>query len=399
MLNDTRVRNAKPGMRPTKLSDAFGLYLLLQPHGSKLWRLAYRYDGKQKTLALGVYPFVTLAQARSERDDARKLIAQGIDPSAQRKTEKRVKAVTETTFQTVAEELVAKLEREQRASATIIKKRWLLSLAYPAFGDRPVAEITAHELLALLREVEGRGLYETAKRLRSTCGMVFRFAIATARADRDPSGDLRGALTSHRVSHRAAIVDPAGIGALLRAIDGFDGHATVRAALRLAPLVFVRPGELRWAEWQEIDLAAAIWSIPKEKMKMRRPHRVPLAKQSLAVLRELKDVTGTGRFLFPSVRTDDRPISDNTLNAALRRLGYGSEEMTSHGFRSMAATRLNEMGWNPDAIERQLAHQEPNAVRRAYTHATEYWSERVKMMQAWADYLDDLRGTKLRLVG
>jgi integrase len=399
MLTDTRIRNAKPRTRPYKMSDAFGLYLLVQPHGSKLWRQAYRYDSKQKTLALGAYPFVTLAQARSGRDDARKLIAQGIDPSAQRKTEKRVKAVTETTFQAVAEELVAKLEREQRASATIIKKRWLLGLAYPAFGDRPVAEITVHELLALLREVEGRGLYETAKRLRSTCGMVFRFAIATGRADRDPSVDLRGALTSHRVSHRAAIVDPAGIGALLRAIDGFDGHATVRAALRLAPLVFVRPGELRWAEWQEIDLAAAIWSIPKEKMKMRRPHRVPLAKQSLAILRELKDVTGAGRFLFPSVRTDDRPISDNTLNAALRRLGYGSEEMTSHGFRSMAATRLNEMGWNPDAIERQLAHQEPNAVRRAYTHAAEYWPERIKMMQAWADYLDDLRGKKLRLVG
>jgi integrase len=400
MLTDTRIRNAKPRTRPYKMSDAFGLYLLVQPHGSKLWRQAYRYDSKQKTLALGAYPFVTLAQARSGRDDARKLIAQGVDPSAQRKTEKRVaKAATEDTFRAVAEELVAKLERERRAPATIVKKRWLLSLVYPALADRPVAEINARELLALLREVDDRGLYETAKRLRSTCGMVFRFAIATGRADRDPSGDLRGALTSHCVNHRAAIVDPAGIAALLRAIDGFSGQATVKAALRLAPLVFVRPGELRWAEWQEVDLAAAVWSIPKEKMKMRRPHRVPLAKQSLAVLRELKDVTGAGRFLFPSIRTDERPISENTLNAALRRLGYGPEEMTSHGFRSMAATRLNEMGWNPDAIERQLAHQEANAVRRAYTHATEYWSERVKMMQAWADYLDDLRGKKLRLVG
>jgi integrase len=397
MLTDTRIRNAKPDTRPIKLTDAFGLHLLIQPHGSKLWRLAYRFDGKQKTLALGVYPAVGLAHARDGRDEARKLLAQGVDPSALRKTGKSVdKVATESTFQAVAEEMVAKLEREQRAPLTIVKKRWLLGLAYPAFGNRSVAEITAHELLAMLREVESRGLYETAKRLRSTCSMVFRFAIATRRADRDPSGDLRGALTSHRVSHRAAITDPAGVGALLRAIDGLNGQAPTRAALRLAPLVFVRPGELRHAEWQEVDLGAAVWSIPAEKMKMRRPHRVPLAKQSLTILRELKDITGTGRLLFPSLRISDRPICKSTLIAALRRLGYGPEEMTVHGFRSIAATRLNEMGWNPDAIERQLAHQEPNAVRRAYTHGTQYWPERVEMMQAWADYLDGLRTEGLR---
>lgn len=392
-LTDATARNAKPAAKPQKLSDGGGLQLLVQPTGGKLWRLAYRFAGKQKTLALGVYPAVSLAEARGGRDEAKKLLAKGVDPSAQRKVDRQVgKAATDSSFRVVAEEVISKLEREGRAHVTLVKKRWLLDFAFPAFGDRPVAEITARELLALLREIEGRGLYETAKRLRSTCGMVFRFAIATGRADRDPSVDLRGALTTHQVSHRATIVDPAGIGALLRAIDGFDGQPTTRAALRLAAHVFVRPGELRHAEWQEFDLDAAVWSIPAEKMKMRRQHRVPLARQSLAILRDLKEITGSGRWLFPSVRTVARPISENTLNAALRRLGYGSEAMSTHGFRAMAATRLNEMSrWNPDAIERQLAHEEANAVRRAYTHSAEYWPERVSMMQAWADYLDELR--------
>jgi integrase len=390
MLNDTRVRTAKPGQRPIKLSDSGGLHLLIQPHGTKLWRLAYRFGGKQKTLAFGVYPTVSLADARSRRDEAKTLLARSIDPSVQRKAHQQ--AGKDGSFRTVAEEVLAKLEREGRAPATLTKTRWLLDFAFPAFGDRPVAEITARELLALLREIEGRGLYETAKRLRSTCGMVFRYAIATGRAERDPSMDLRGALTTPPVSHRATIVDPTGIGALLRAVDGFYGQPTTRAALRLAAYVFVRPGELRHAEWREFELEAAVWSIPAEKMKMRRPHRVPLARQPLAILRELQEITGGGRWLFPSVRTLTRPISENTLNAALRRLGYGSEAMSTHGFRAMAATRLNEMGrWNPDAIERQLAHQEANAVRRAYTHRAEYWPERVIMMQAWADYLDELR--------
>ena len=222
--------------------------------------------------------------------------------------------------------------------------------------------------------------------------MVFRYAIATGRGERDPSGDLRGALTSRQVVHRATIVEPSKIGALLRAIEGFDGQPMTRAALRLAPHVFVRPGELRHAEWTEFDLEAAVWSIPAGKMKMRRPHRVPLSHQSLAVIRDLRAITGNGRWLFPSVRTVLRPISENTLNAALRRLGYASAEMSTHGFRAMAATRLNETGrWNSDAIERQLAHQEANAVRRAYTHGAEFWSERVQMMQAWSDYLDEIR--------
>jgi integrase len=389
-LKDVAVRNAKPAPRPRKLSDGGGLHVLIQPTGSKLWRLAYRFAGKQKTLAIGVYPTVSLEEARRHRDEAKKLLSRSSDPSVQRKADKY--AGREGTFRAVAEEVIAKQEREGRAQATLSKKRWLLEFAFPAFGDRPVDEITARELLALLREIEGRGLYETARRLRSTCGMVFRYAIATGRADRDPSMDLRGALTTPPVSHRAAIVDPPGIGALLRAIDGFDGQPTTRAALRLAPYVFVRPGELRHAEWEEFDFDAAVWSIPAGKMKMRRPHRVPLARQSLAILRQLQEITGNGRWLFPSVRTVARPISENTLNAALRRLGYGADEMCTHGFRGSAATRLNEMGrWSPDAIERQLAHQEANAVRRAYTHNAEFWSERVLMMQAWADYLDGLR--------
>ncbi len=389
-LTDTTARNAKATPNPRKLSDGGGLFLLVQPNRSKLWRLAYRFAGKQKTLALGIYPTVSLAEARSSRDDAKKLLARGIDPSAQRKANKR--AATDNSFRIVAGEVLSKLQREGRAHVTLIKKRWLLDFAFSAFGDRPVAEITASELLALLREIEGRGLYETARRLRSTCGIVFRYAIATGRAERDPSVDLRGALTTHQVSHRATIVDPAGIGALLRAIDGFDGQPTTRAALRLAAHVFVRPGELRHAEWKEFNLDAAVWKIPAEKMKMRRQHRVPLARQSLSILGDLREITGGGRWLFPSVRTVARPISENTLNAALRQLGYGSEEMSTHGFRAMAATRLNEMGcWNPDAVERQLAHQEANAVRRAYTHSAEYWPERVSMMQAWADYLDTLR--------
>ena len=365
-LKDVAVRNAKPSAKPRKLSDGGGLHVLIEPTGSKLWRLAYRFGGKQKTLALGIYPTVSLEEARRHRDEAKKLLARAVDPSVQRKADRH--AGKDSSFRAVAEEVIAKLEREGRAQVTLTKKRWLLDFAYPAFGGRPVAEVTAGELLTLLRKIEGRGLYETARRLRSTCGMVFRYAIATGRAERDPSVDLRGALTTPKVNHRSAIVDPAGIGALLRAIDGFDGQPTTHAALQLAPYVFVRPGELRHAEWTEVDLQNAVWSIPAEKMKMRRPHRVPLARQSLAILEALQEITGSGRWLFPSVRSFARPISENTLNAALRRLGYGSEEMSTHGFRSMASARLNEMGrWNPDAIERQLAHQEANAVRRAYT--------------------------------
>ena len=392
MLTDARVRNAKPTPRPMKFSDAGGLHLLVQPHGSKLWRMAYRFAGKQKTLALGVYPTVSLQEAREKRDAAKRSLAKGIDPSAQRRLERQAARTPGSTFKDVAEEVMAKFEREGRADATLTKKRWLLQFAYPSIGHRPIAEITAPELLSVLRRVEERGCYETARRMRSTFGTVLRFAIATGRAERDPAADLRGALTSPKVTHRAAIIDPAAIGALLRAIDGYAGHPFTKAALLLAALTFVRPGELRRAEWSEFDFEAAEWRIPAAKMKMRRPHRVPLSRQALAILHDLQAMTGHGRWLFPSVRSISRPMSENTMNAALRRLGYGADEMTTHGFRSMASTRLNEMGcWNPDAIERQLAHQEPDDVRRAYTHAAEYWLDRVHMMQAWADYLDELR--------
>jgi integrase len=391
MLSDTRVRSAKPSERPVKLSDGGGLHLLIQPHGGKLWRIAYRFDGKQKTLALGVYPIVTLQEAREKREAAKRLLAKGTDPSAQRRLERQT-AASANTFKAVAEEVLAKHEKEGRSPRTLEKLRWLFNFAYPWIGERRVAEITAPELLSVLRKVEARGRYETARRLRSTCGTVFRYAVATGRAERDPSADLRGALTTPKVNHRATIVDEKAIGALLRAIEGFDGQPTTKAALRLAPLVFVRPGELRHAEWAEIDFAASEWRIAAAKMKMRRAHRVPLSRQALGIIRDLQAIAGGGRWLFPSVRTVTRPISENTLNAALRRLGYGPEEMTTHGFRSMASTRLNKMGrWNADAIERQLAHQEADDVRRAYIHAAEYWPERVKMMQAWADYLDDVR--------
>lgn len=392
-LTDRAVHNAKGGPKPYKLADGGGLYLLVKPDGARYWRMDFRFAAKRGTLAFGVYPDTSLADAREKRAAARKQIASGIDPAARRKLDKVAAAMgAENTFRVVAEELLAKLGREGRSEATLGKIRWLLGFAYPAIGNRPIAQVTAPELLVALRGVEARGRFESARRLRSTCGQVFRYAIATGRAERDPSVDLRGALVTPTVKHRPAIIEPKAIGALMRAIDGFEGQPTTKAALQLAALTFVRPGEVRQAEWREFDLDATEWRIPSEKMKMRRPHRVPLSRQAIAILRQLQEITGNGRFVFPSVRSVQRPMSENTLNAALRRLGYGKDEVTTHGFRSMAAVRLNEMGqWNPDAIERQLAHQEADDVRRAYTHAAEYWDERRNMMQAWADYLDSLK--------
>lgn len=393
MLTDAAVRTAKPKDRSYKLADGGGMYLLVRPDGARYWRMDYRYHGKRGTLAFGVYPTVSLADAREKRHRAKKQIENGIDPGHQRKVEKLAKrSATGNTFKALTIEYLAKLEREGRAPTTLGKKQWLYDFAIADLGSRPISKITAPELLATLRKVEARGHYETARRLRSACGEVFRYAIATGRAERDISADLRGALTAPTVTHHAAITDPQAIGALLRAIDGYTGQPITLAALKLAPLTFVRPGELRHAEWSEIDVDAAMWAIPAAKMKMRRPHLVPLAWQAIAILQELRTLTGAGRYLFPSLRSVNRPMSENTVNAALRRLGYGTDEMTGHGFRSMAATRLNEMGkWNPDAIERQLAHQEENAVRRAYTSQAEYLDERRTMMQAWADYLDTLK--------
>jgi integrase len=392
MLNDTRIRNAKPAERDTKLTDFDGLYLLVRTNGSKLWRFAYRFSGKQKQIALGAYPQVTLADARERREAARKLLAAAKDPSLERRLEKIAKAAGGNSFREVAEEFLGKQRREGRSEATLSKNRWLLEPAFAAFGDRAMGEVTAPELLHALRKFELRGRYESARRLRTVAGMIFRYAIATGRATRDIALDLRGALTTPKVNHRAAITDPIEVGALLRTIEGYSGQPTTRLALQLSALLFVRPGELRLARWKEIDFEKAVWTVPAETMKMKRPHRVPLSRQAIVIFRELHDVTGQGEFVFSAVNSFRRPMSNNTLNAALRRLGYAKEEISVSGFRATASTLLNEMGqWNPDAIERQLAHMEENDVRRAYMHAAEFWGERVEMMQVWADYLDQLR--------
>jgi integrase len=391
-LTAVAVDHAKGRAKPYKLADERGLYLLVTPKGQRYWRFNYRFERKAKTLAFGVYPDVGLADAREKRDAARRMIAAGEDPAAQKKlAAAEERAREQASFGAVADEWLERMEKEGRSGSTLSKMRWLIGFARPALGTRPIAYIAAPELLEVLRKVEARGRYETAGRLRSTFGTLFRYAIATGRAQRDVAYDLRGALITPKVRHRSAITEPKAVGALLRAIEDHDGQPPVRLALRLIPHVFVRPGELRLAEWPEFDLDMRVWTIPRSRTKMRRPHRVPLSRQVVEMLKELLELTGDGRFLFPSVRSAERPISDNTLNAALRRLGYDSSQMTAHGFRAMASTLLNESGkWHPDAIERQLAHVEGNDVRRAYARG-EHWEERVRMMQYWSDYLDRLR--------
>jgi len=392
-LTDAACRAAKAREKPYKLSDGGGLFLLVQPNASRLWRVAYRYLGKQKLLSIGAYPVVSLAAAREARDAAKGLLARDIDPSREKQARRAAaKIANENTFRSIAEELVRKFKADGDDPKTIAKKEWMLGLAYPDIGERPISEITVSEVLDVLRKIERRGRYETARRLRALASRVFQLAITTERAERNPCADLAGVLAAPKVVHRAALVDPGSVGALLRAIDDFDGQPSTRAALQLAPLVFVRPGELRHAEWTELDMAGAVWNIPAEKMKMDRPHRVPLARQSLAILRDLHQISGNSRYLFPQVRSWHRPISDGTLNAALRRLGYDKTQATAHGFRSTASTLLNESGlFSVDAIERQLAHEEGDDVRKAYMHRAEFWPERVRMMQWWADYLDELR--------
>lgn len=391
-LTVTAINAAKPRDKAYKLADSLGLYLLVAPSGGRLWRMNYRFLGRQKTLSFGNYPDVSLARAREKRAEAREALADGRDPTEVRKErirEQRAKA--EETFQAIADEWFGRLELEGRAPKTLQKMRWLLDLAYPLIGNRPIADLTAPELLEVLRNVEVRGRYETANRLRSTFGTIFRYAIVTGRARSDVSADLRGALITPKTQHRAAILEPKALGGLLRAVDAHEGQPAVRIALKMLPHVFSRPGELRMAEWKEFDLETAVWTIPAEKTKMRRPHKVPLTEQVLAMVAELAPITGHGKFLFPSIRSADRPITDNTLNAALRRLGFGKDEVSAHGFRATASTLLNEMGkWHPDAIERQLAHVESNDVRRAYARGT-HWDERVKMMRQWSNYLDGLQ--------
>lgn len=399
-LSDTACRSAKSADKPYKISDGGGLHLLVEKNGSRLWRQAYRFDGKQKLIALGAYPTVSLADARASRDANKALLAKGIDPSTQRKLDRGAARVARAnTFRIVADELIVKFEAEGDDPATIEKKKWLLGFINADLGDRPIAEIKTSELLDVLRKIEKRGRYDTARRARSISGRVFRYAISTDRAERDPSADLAGALIAPKVNHRAAITEPREVGALLRAIDDMEGQITTRAALQLIALTFVRPGELRYAEWKEFDLKGAVWSIPKEKMKMSRPHKVPLSRQAVAIVSNLREVTGSSPYLFPQIRSWHRPISDGTLNAALRRLGYTKAQVTAHGFRSTASTLLNESRlpdggrrWDRDAIERQLAHQEADEIRGAYNGA-EYWEERVPMMQWYADFLDELRGS------
>jgi integrase len=387
MLNDTSVRSAKSREKAFKLSDERGLFLLVMPTGSRLWRLKYRVNGREKLISLGAYPDVTLKRAREKRDAARRLIADGIDPSVQRKAER---AALAQSFEGVAQEWL-ELQTKSLAPETIsILTARLDSGLYPYIGSRPIAAITAQELLGALRRIESRGRHETAHRVRALAGRVFRYAVATGRAQHDVAADLIGALAPVKSKHFASVTDPGRVGELMRAIHGYSGHPVTALALKLAPLVFVRPGELRAAEWPEFDLVNAEWRIPGERMKMGEPHLVPLSRQALAILRELQPLARGGKYLFPSVRTRDRPMSDNTINAALRRMGYTREEQTGHGFRTMASTLLNEQGFAPDVIELQLAHAERNKVRAAYNKAQRL-PERRKMMQAWADYLDGLR--------
>lgn len=388
-LTATAVKQAKPKEKAYKLADGGSLYLEVMPTGAKYWRWKYRYAGKEKRLALGVYPAVSLKDARQAHQEARSTLADGIDPNLARKAAKAA-STTVNTFEGIAREWLGK-QQATYAASTYSKTLWMLEkFLLPTLGNLTPNDITPPMVLAALRRIEQRGKHETAHRTKQVASRVFRYAIATGRCERDPCPDLKGALTATSTINRASITDPKQIGELLRAIDGYGGQYVTHCALRLAPLVFVRPGELRGAEWEEIDLQAAEWRIPAERMKMRTAHVVPLSRQAITILEELKPYTCNSRYVFPAIRSLSRHMSENTINAALRRLGYSKEEMTGHGFRAMASTRLNEMGWNPDIIERQLAHTERNKVRAAYNRA-EHLEDRRKMMQAWADYLDGLK--------
>lgn len=395
-LKDTQVRNAKPRAKPYKIPAGGGLYLVVTPSGSKLWRYDYRFSDKRKTLALGAYPDVSCKAAAEAHRLARTRLAEGDDPAAAKqrvKTGQRVAAAN--TFEAVAREWFAK---QRLAPATRAKKLWMLeTLTLPWLGHRPIAEIEPSELLTtVLRRIEDAGKLETAHRVKQQCGQIFRYAVATGRAHRDVTADLRGAMAAPKVKHRAALIKPDQVGGLMRAIDGYGGTYVVTQAMKLSALLMARPGEIRHAEWSEIDLDAAQWVIPDSKaagegrMKMGGAHVVPLASQAVAILRDLHPLTGAGRYVFPGARSNRRPMSEVAVLAALRRMGYGKDEMTAHGFRAMARSLLAEMGWNPDAIERQLAHKPAGPLGAAYDRA-QFLDERRLMMQAWADYLDSLR--------
>jgi len=390
-LSTAKIQNATAQKKTVRLFDGRGLYLEIAPTGSRWWRFKYRFAGKEKRISLGVYPDVGLKKARDRRDEMRKLVADGIDPIAARKQQKLM-ALDDAanTFEAIAREWFEKHSANWEASYSVKLLARLEANVFPWLGDRPIRDIKAPELLSVMRRVESRGVLETAHRLMNYCGNIYRYAVATGRAERDISSDLRGALPPSTPQHHASVTDPEGVAALLRAIDGYRGSNVTRYALQLAPLVFVRPGELRKAEWNEMDLEAGEWRIPAERMKMKAKHIVPLSSKAVAILRALQPLTGKGHYVFPGARSRERCMSENTVNGALRRLGWSGSEMTGHGFRSMASTLLNEQGWNRDAIERQLAHTERNSIRAAYNYA-EHLPERRRMMQAWSDYLDTLK--------
>jgi len=391
-LTDTAIRKAKPGPKPAKLRDGGGLYVQVNPDGSRWWRWDYRrpITGKQNTLSFGTYPEVSLADARERRAEARRQVAAGIDPGEHRKAEKAAgQERSANSFEVVAREWLGKQGWVDKYRVKIVA--WMENDVFPWIGSRPVSELTAPDFLRVARRIEERGAIESAHRIMQNCGQVMRYAIATGRADRNPVADLRGALAPPVERHHAAITDPKQLGGLLRAIDDYAGDAVTRAAMRLAPLVFVRPGELRHAEWSEIDLEKAEWNIPAHKMKMREPHLVPLSSQALEILRDLQPLTGSRQYVFPGGRSPKRPLSENAITAALRRMGFDKDTMTGHGFRATARTLLDEeLGWRPDLIEHQLAHAVRDPNGRAYNR-TSHLSERKKMMQAWGDYLDRCR--------
>lgn len=395
-LTDLKVKAAKPQGKPYKLTDERGLFLLVNPSGGKYWRWSYRFDGKQKTLAMGVYPDIGLSDARNRRDDARKLLASGQDPSVVKAKAKNLrKEQVGNCFESVAREWWDKqkpLWTEKHAAKIMAR---LENDVFKRLGGKPVADIEAPDVLEVLRKIEERQAFYYASRVRQTIGQIMRYAVATGKARYDPVPALKDALTVHVKKHMASVTDPKRVGELLRKFDSFNGTPTVFCALRLAPLVFGRIGELRKAKWKDIDLDSAVWSIPAEAMKMREPHIVPLSTQAVALLREMQQYSEGYDYVFPSVRDpSSRSMSENTINVALRRLGIDTQtELTGHGFRAMARTILHErLGFNPDWIEAQLSHRKKNPLGAAYDR-TLFLEQRTKMMQAWADYLDQIKAT------
>jgi integrase len=392
-LKALEIKALHPQGKVYRKADEKGLYIEVFPNGSKLWRMKYRFNGAEKRLSLGAYPEVSLADAREKRDAARKALREGIDPGHERKMAKvAAKVSAGNSFQSVAEDFIeTKLVANGKAGPTIEKARWFLSHLTPALGSRPIAEIEPAELLAVLKKIERKGKRETARRTRALASRVFRFGVATARCKTDPASLLGDALSAPIVRHHAAILDPKLLGDFLRAIDAYSGGPIVRIAMQLAPHLFLRPGELRQGLWQEIDWDNKIWNVPAERMKRRRPHSVPLSRQAIALLEELQEHSGGFERMFPGQRSHLRPMSENTLNATYRRLGFDKDTITSHGLRSTASSLLNESGkWHPDAIERGLSHGDSNFIRGIYARG-DFWDERVEMVQWWSDYLDRLR--------